>query len=318
MGSGAGVHPDAPAHAVLCAAVKRRVDCACDALISGPRGRPFTSHRTTVAELIVVPAHRSGLRLLENLLRSFRGYAKYPILVVINDHQPSDDRLFGEVLGRFSDLPIRVEALASNSFELGGLLVAMQRTDADEFFLLSHSCEIVDTALFDLVFEHHRGRSVACGLQEGDWRAAGGARGQHWKFISQFVDRAVHERLLALGKVMFWQAHIGKYRRAILETLPLEEHVPTNMLEAISLSELLFTSMYHAADPSTVVLFPDWVDGTVVEQRFGAARLRIANEYIIKWKTRWSVDMVLDDMYASRSPLRRMIRRVRAALRPRT
>jgi hypothetical protein len=268
-----------------------------------------------MTDLIVVPAHRTGLRLLENLLRSFHGYAKYPILVVINDHQPSDDRLFGDVLRQFGSLPIRVEALSTNSFELGGLLVAMQRTSAEEFLLLSHSCEIVDTALFDLVFEQHRGRSVACGLQKGDWRSAGGARGEHWTFISRFVDRAAHEHLLGLGTVRYWQGHIGKYRRRVLETLPLAAHVPTNMLEAISISELLFTSRYHAADPSTIVLFPDWVDGSDVEERFGATRLRIANDYIIKWKTRWTVDMVLEDMRATHSPLRRLVRRVRAAFR---
>lgn len=267
------------------------------------------------ADLIVVPTHRSGLHLLENLLRSFRGYDKYPILVVINDHQPSDDQLFGEMLRQFDALPIRVEPLTSNSFELGGLLVAMQRTNSEQLLLLSHSCEVVDVALFDLVFKEHRGRSVAFGLQEGDWRFAGGARGEHWNFISRFVDASVHERLLGMGSVLFWQGHIGKYRRSVLETLPLAEHVPTNMLEAISVSELLFTSLYHDADPSTVVLFPNWVDGSHIEERFGRPRLRIANEYLIKWKTRWTVDMVLDHMRASESVWRRLLWRVRAAIR---
>ena len=96
---------------------------------------------------------------------------------------------------------------------------------------------------------------------------------------------------------MFWQGHLGKYRRAVLDQINLLDYLPTNMIEAISKSELLFTSRYHALDPSVVVLFPDWNDNKGdVMKLFGKRRLRIANDHLIKWKTYWEPNMVYEDM----------------------
>jgi hypothetical protein len=49
-------------------------------------------------------------------------------------------------------------------------------------------------------------------------------------------------------------------------------------------------------DNSTVVLFPNWKDGNVFEEKCGKKRLKIVNDYIIKWKTHWNTNMVFDDM----------------------
>ena len=246
--------------------------------------------------VIVVPTYRTGIKFLENLLSSFRGYRKYPILIVISDYRESDREVFSAVLNKFPELPLSLETIETNSFELGGLYTAYKKTDYDEFLLLSHSCEIVNPDIFDLVFDVHAGRSVAFGLQSGDWGAAMGRERQNEEFILRHLDRETHDKLVRLGSVRFWQGHIGKFRREILNRMNLLEYLPTNMIEAISKSELLFTSTYHSMDSTTVVLFPDWVDGDVVQKKFGRKRLKIVNEYIIKWKTHWSTDMVFADM----------------------
>jgi len=246
-----------------------------------------------MTSVIVIPTHRSGVGLLANLLGSFNGYNKYPILVVISDYRKKDGKVFRDIKEKFLHLPITWEHIKTNSFELGGLYTAYKETNYDEFLLLSHSCEIVNTEIFDLVFEKWLGKSVAFGLQSGNWKYA---QGENEKFTLRHLDRRTNSELLNLGDITFWQAHIGKYRRTILDQMNLPEYLPTNMIEAISKSELLFTSTYHAADSSTVVLFPSWKDGNVFEEKCGKKRLKIMNDYIIKWKTHWNTNMVFDDM----------------------
>ena len=55
---------------------------------------------------------------------------------------------------------------------------------------------------------------------------------------------------------------------------------------------MTFTPRYHALDPQTVVLFPDWIDSNRFENKCGEFRMRIANDYIIKWKGHWTFEMV--------------------------
>jgi hypothetical protein len=252
-----------------------------------------------VKNVIVIPTHRTGIKFLENLLVSFKGCTQYPILIVISEYRQRDRTAFSSIINNFSHLPLSLETIETNSFELGGLYTAYKKTDYDEFLLLPHSCEIVNTEIFDLVFNKNAGRSVAFGLQIGNLDAFLGHRRQHERFILRYLDRATYERLGKLGNIRFWQGHIGKYRREILDRVNLADYVPNNMIEAISKSELLFTSTYHSLDSTTVVLFPDLVDGKVVEELFGSKRLKITNEYIIKWKTHWSPTMVLEDMQSS-------------------
>ena len=246
--------------------------------------------------VIVIPTHRTGTKLLENLLASFQGYSEYPILIVFSDYGQSDREAFSSIINSFSKLPLSLETIETNSFELGGLYTAYKKTDYDEFFLLSHSCEIVNRNIFDIVFKTNAGRSVAFGLQIGDWNAAMGHNFQNERFILKYLDRATNDKLVRLGNIKFWQGHLGKFRREILNKMNLLDYLPHNMIEAISKSELLFTSTYHSLDSTTVVLFPDWIDGKVVEEKFGKKRLKIMNEYIIKWKTHWSDEMVFEDM----------------------
>lgn len=246
--------------------------------------------------VIVIPTHRTGIKFLENLLSSFQGYDEYPILIVISDYRQSDRKAFSSIISSFNRLPLSLETIGTNSFELGGLYTAYQKTDCDEFFLLPHSCEIVNRDIFDIVFKTNAGRSVAFGLQSGDWNAALGHNRQNERFILKYLDRATNDKLVKLGNIRFWLAHLGKFRREILNRMNLLDYLPKNMIDAITKSELLFTSTYHSLDSTTVVLFPDWLDGKVVEEKFGKKRLKIMNEYIIKWQTHWSSGMVFEDM----------------------
>jgi hypothetical protein len=246
-----------------------------------------------MTNVIVIPTHRSGVAMLDNLLTSFNGYDKYPILIVVCDYKRRDKKIFSSIREKFARLPISWEQIKTNSFELGGLYTAYEKTNYDELLLLSHSCEIVNPEILDLVFEKHSGKSVAFALQTGNWKST---QGENRRFTLKHLDHDTNLKLLKLGDIEFWQAHLGKYRRAILDQMNLKDYLPTNMIEAISKSELLFTSGYHSLDPTTVVLFPNWKDGDVFEEKFGRMRLKIMNEYIIKWKTHWNVDMVFDDV----------------------
>ena len=80
-----------------------------------------------MTSLIVIPTHRTGVAMLENLLKSFKGFDKYPILVVICDYKKHDEKVFRSIKERFLDLPISWEHLNTNSFELGGSILHMRK-----------------------------------------------------------------------------------------------------------------------------------------------------------------------------------------------
>lgn len=182
--------------------------------------------------------------------------------------------------------------MKTNSFEFGGLYTAYQKTKHEEFLLLSHSCEVLNLALFDLVFEKHKGKSVAFTLEPGNWQAA---RDEDQRLLLKYLDEGRNRKLIELGEVRFWLAHLGKYRRAILDKMDLQQYLPTNMFEAISISELLFTTTHHSLDATTVVLFPE-CRRNVFEEKFGRTRRKIENDYVIKWQTHWTLSMVFEDV----------------------
>lgn len=254
-----------------------------------------------MTSLIVIPTHRTGVAMLENLLKSLKGFEEYPILIVICDYKKHDERVFQSIKDRFLDLPLSWEQIKTNAFELGGLYTAYEKTDYDELLLLSHSCEIVNLDILDLVFKEHRNKSIAFALETGNWNSI---QGENLDLTLKYLDGKTNAKLIGLGEVQFWQGHIGKYRRAILDKMNLLEFLPTNMIEAISKSELLFTSTYQSLDPETIVLFPTWKDGEVFENKFGRTRLKIANEFLIKWKTHWTTDMVFDEVRDKQFPQR--------------
>ena len=247
---------------------------------------------------IVIAAHRSGTAFLERLLASLGDYGGWPIHIVVAQHRSSDDRWIERLLARFPTLPITVHRTSTNGFELGALCVAYRATDCDELLLLPQSCEILDPRFFQIVFEEHHGRSVALGLQRGAWAGVFGRMDRfERRVIRKYLPAQVHERLLAAGELTFWQGHFGKYRRTVLDRLDVERFVPTNMLEAITLSEIEFTSSYHALDPHTVEIFPGWNDfGGTLTEKHGRPRLMIANDYLVKWKSHWRLRMVVREV----------------------
>jgi len=251
--------------------------------------------QTAMTSLIVIPTHRTGVAMLENLLTSFKGFDEYPILIVVCDYKKDDEKVFRSIKEKFFSLPVSWEQIETNSFELGGLYTAYKKTDYEELLLLSHSCEIVNLDIFDLVFKEYGGKSVAFALQAGSWKST---QGENLDLTLKHLDPVTNAKLLELGEVRFWQGHLGKYRRAVLDEMNLLEFLPMNMIEAISRSELLFTSTYQFLDDETIVLFPNWKDGEVFEEKFGRTRLKIANEFLIKWKTHWTTDMVFDEFRA--------------------
>jgi len=243
-------------------------------------------------QAIVIATHVSGTQFLENLLRSFRGYARYPILVVANEYRPEQKDVFARIVAAFPELPIRLLTLQQNAFEFGGLYAAFEQTDFDEFFLLPHSCEILDPRVFEVVFETHRGRSVAC------------------------FPATTGRQILTL---IFWNAHVGKYRRQVLEAVDFMRFMPRNIYEATQRSEFQFTKFYHRADPSTVMLHPPGSADVSFVEKYGRLRMRMAIPELIKWKTHWTVGMLFDDFPAGdrrgywRARAHHVLRRARRA-----
>jgi hypothetical protein len=216
-----------------------------------------------IENVIVIPTHVSGLKYLENLLQSFQGFDKYPILIVVSGYREKDWKRFSEIKQKFNRLPISIITAQGDYFTFGGVFMAYHYTNYENIFVLPNSCEIVNPALFDIVFEQHKNKSVAFALMD-----AGEVKG-------------------------FWHSEIGKFRRPILDKMDLSAYLPRDVLEAMMKGEMSFTIQYHSLDQNTVVLFPDWVDGNVFEEKFGQRRMKIANEYIIKWKGHWDLDTVL-------------------------
>jgi FkbM family methyltransferase len=213
-------------------------------------------------DVIVIPSHVTGMPFLINLLESFGDYDKYPILIVINEYKEDVEPSYQEILRRFGHLPLTLGRVKSNSFEFGGLLYAYDQTQYENFFLLPHSCEIVDPKIFDVAFEEFRHRSVAFFLRK------------------------------SLSGSGFWESHIGKYRREVLTALDFKKYQPHNIYEATFVSEMVFTHAYHEQDPSTHAMYTLFEQTGEVTEKFGKPRLKMATPYLIKWKTHWSALMI--------------------------
>lgn len=247
-------------------------------------------------QAIVIPTHRSGIGFLDSLLTSFQGFSKYPILVVVNDSKPTDHKIFQDLRENFHKLPISIEYLGSNSFELGGIYVGHLRSDYDEIFLIPHACEIKSLELLDIVFEKYGGRSVALSIQTGNWNYSCGESKELEALVLSHLDKEIHQLLQRLGEIPFIPSLIGKFRREVLNRMNLHFYLPTNIIEAISKSELLFSRDYMRLDDGVVWLFPEFKDGKVFEQHRGKLRMKIQNEFILKWKSHWSPKMVFDEV----------------------
>lgn len=145
-------------------------------------------------------------------------------------------------------------AIADYKFELGKIRWMLEHTDVEEFFVLHDTCEIKDISLFDLVFEKYKGKSVA----------------------------------LSNSPAMFGM-YLGKYRREVLKNMRLPR--PATKLANVRY-EISFNSEYAKRDPSTVLLFPNFVDNYVFEKKLGRVNMKLENKYLIKWKSTWRPEMI--------------------------
>lgn len=215
--------------------------------------------------VIGVSTHRSGVAFLRNFLVSLRDYSGYPIVVVINDFQADDWSLFEGVLSEFTHLPIHVATLRENWGEFG-VLAAMDRVSrCDNIFLLSHSCEIKDPALFDIVLKD-----------------------------LPYESSAALSYLRYCRPYCAWTSFLGKYRREVLRDMAFELYAPMSVFE-FHLAELCLTHSYGIADPSGVQeLFPGFVDSDLFEEKFGRRVMKIENPYLIKWKSHWNIDTLVE------------------------
>lgn len=129
-----------------------------------------------------------------------------------------------------------------------------------------------------------------------NWRGALGESREFEPIILKYLDPKTHERLLNLGKFIFIPSLVGKYRREILEQMDFQSYVPTNILEAFANGEYLFSNDYIALDKEMIVLFPDWIDQPKFEHIYGKTRMKLENEFIIKWKSHWTPQMIFDGL----------------------
>lgn len=215
--------------------------------------------------VIGVATHRSGVAFLRNFLASMRDYDAYPIVVVINDFKEADRPIFEGVLDEFAHLPIQATTLRENYGEFG-VLVAMDRVSrCDNVFLLSHSCEIKDPTLFEIVLKDLPYESSVA-----------------LSYLPYYRTHAYR----------VWTSFLGKYRRDVLRDIAFELYAPRSVFE-FHLAEICMTHTYGIADPDVHVLFPDFVEAEVFEEKFGRRVMKIENSYLIKWKSHWNLDQLI-------------------------
>lgn len=155
---------------------------------------------------------------LDNCLKSFGDYKKYPIIVVVND-----------------------------DFELGKLRWVYENTLIDDIFLMHDSVEVKDPSFFDTVFESQK--SVA-----------------------------ITNHPCPFG--MFF----GKYQRKYLDMIDIPE--TKTKLSAVE-QEMVFNGNY-ASVADYFVLFPEFKNQPVFEQKFGRKNMVLENRCLKKYKGTWS------------------------------
>ena len=97
--------------------------------------------------VIAIVTHHSNWDMLKNLLKSIKGYTKYPILIVVNEAKATPKALLDEIKD------YRVILNNQDGFELGALRRILEQTKYEEILLLQDSCEVKDVRLFDMVFQ---------------------------------------------------------------------------------------------------------------------------------------------------------------------
>lgn len=139
-----------------------------------------------------------------------------------------------------------------NGYDPGGIVYAMHHTELDEFFILHDSCIVKDNKLFDKVF-HKDHKSIALSLTPCPFG-------------------------------MF----LGKYQRSVCEMMEIP--VAHNKYHAVELEESW--NREYSAKAQWELLFDDFHDQQVFEEKFGRTNMVLENKYLKKWKGSWHRDMV--------------------------
>ena len=204
-------------------------------------------------QTILIPTHEGHEEWLHNCIHSIRVATQDKLKYALT------------IVGNGSDVPavdvpwdweLTTLKNPENWFEYGAVIPVMERTKYDEVFLLHDTCEIKNAYLFDLIFEKYPGISVALTRN--------------------------------------FQMHMGKFLRSVLEKVDIprakDAWVDADVEESFPPKYIV------AADWRYVTLFPgfasvgDWPPER--EEKFGRLNMVLENEFLKKYKSKWSRNMI--------------------------
>ncbi len=159
------------------------------------------------------------------------------------------DNLMRSINTHYQVLPVY-----RNDFELGAIAHAVYNTDLDEFLFLHDTCEIKNNSLFELVFETHKGKSVAL---------------------------ADHPCIFGM--------YLGKYKREVLNKILLPK--AHTKLEAVEY-EIEFNNLYCKTDGDVQIISNPLHNNDIFCEMFGRKNMKLENDYLIKYKATWSRSML--------------------------
>jgi hypothetical protein len=125
---------------------------------------------------ILIVTWSGGKEQFTTLWNSFPKPCKYPILVVVND---------GTNASWITEFDVPCIRVPYDGFELGAMKIVLKFTDWDEFIVLQDTIEILDPAIFDILFSNYPDKSVGYGFK--------------------------------------FQSYLGKFRRVALEKMEIPE-----------------------------------------------------------------------------------------------
>lgn len=178
----------------------------------------------TFKQVIIIFTKTHRLGWLNTVMKSLENYHKYPIIVF--------------------------------AWEYHGLPRLLNFLTCDEFVLLHDSMEITDTRLFDVLFEEHRGRSVAFF----------GSANQASIFVPYCMG-------------------LGKYKYDLIKKLKIPD---IKDKKADMAFEYVLGNDYFKLAPDTVTLFNDtYLHQNEIVSLNGRQNKKFATPYFIKYQGHW-------------------------------
>jgi len=159
-------------------------------------------------------------------------------------------------LTNYRSLPVIVVSdMVNYSYELGKIRFIYQHTDIENFLLLHDTCEIKDPSFIDQVF-------------------------------------AYPDSVYLSNSPCPFGMYLGKYKRKVLKQL----NIPiVSSLEGAIDQEIKFNCAYMGHDLKSKLLFTDFEDCSRFEMKWGMKRMRLENNYLIKWKSHWNTNKFKGD-----------------------